>query len=554
MKVPFTITFFPAGISFEGDPAKTLLSLARENGLWVESACGGAGTCRSCLVRIKGSSLPRPTEGEQEDLSVEELASGWRRSCQTRVVANCSVSLGSSAVKPYQSRQEKDGEKIPFSGQPFLVQDKVLQCWVDSKGTPYGGLVLHPPLGLAFDLGTTNISVMLIDLSTGDILKEKGMTNPQVYFGADVISRITYAMKSNECSQKMQSVVVDALQQLADDVSDQHSDQVCAVAVAGNTVMHHALYGFPLENLASAPYFPVEIAAMEGDSNNIGLSLSATANLYTPPNIAGFIGGDHVAALAEILSTSPPDCWAMIDIGTNTEIALYVNGKIYSASCASGPAFEGGHVSCGMRASTGAIEKVLLEGDRLSVFSIDSETPIGICGSGIISITANLCRNQLINKRGRLQLESTHIRERNGKREFVLYDQKEQRLPVVFTQQDIRSVQLAKGAIMTGLTLLMARAGIVEDNLKSLYVAGTFGIFIEIVDAIEIGMLPDISQDRILQIGNAAQRGISRLLTSHKTRQEVNELTNSIEYVELALVPEFQRTFIRCNQFQESSS
>ncbi len=543
------ITFLPAGISVETDPGRTLMALARDNGLWLESACGGSGRCRSCLVKISDGSAPEPSASEKRDLSEGELQQGWRRSCSTIMTRACTVLLPSHNQNPEKSHQEQSTSDMTAPMDLLVSWDQQLQGWVDVNGRVYSNKKTAP-LGIALDLGTTNLSMMLIDLATGMIIGKSGLTNPQVYYGADVISRMDFAKSQEDGIFQLQDAVVSAIDKMARALAGDRQEDISVIAVAGNTVMHHLLHGLSIENLACAPYTPEVTRSLEIPAEKLGLHFAPDATIYTPPNVAGFVGGDHIAALSDVMSKTRESCWAMIDIGTNSEIALYLDGKIYSASCASGPALEGGHISCGMRAKAGAIEHVLLQNKSLSLSTIDDQQPIGLCGSGIISITANLSRNGLIDKRGRLQLKSAHIRETASSREFVLYDQQQESLPVVFSQRDVRAVQLAKGAIMTGLSLLLEKAGIEAGQLEALYIAGTFGAFIDLDEAIDIGMLPDMERSKIHQIGNAAQHGIARMLNSHLLRKGFETLAQNIEYVELASQPGFQKTFIRCNQFQ----
>ena len=264
-------------------------------------------------------------------------------------------------------------------------------------------------------------------------------------------------------------------------------EMVAEVAVVGNSVMQHLLLGLPLRTLVHAPFRPHTLEAVDIRAAELGLSLAPGAWLHFGPNVAGFVGSDHVAALLETLTDPPPGRWALLDIGTNTEISLFAKGGFTSVSCASGPAFEGGMLSCGMRAAPGAVERVYLNGE-LRLDTIEHAAPIGICGSGVLSVLSELRRAGALNGRGRMLEAHPRVRTRGHHLEFVLAEESETgALPVVFTQDDVRAVQLAKAAIRAGLDLLLSELGVPEDELDQLIVAGAFGKYLDIDEAVNIG-------------------------------------------------------------------
>jgi uncharacterized 2Fe-2S/4Fe-4S cluster protein (DUF4445 family) len=305
--------------------------------------------------------------------------------------------------------------------------------------------------------------------------------------------------------------------------------------------MQHLLLGLPLGGLVRAPFQPAGVEPSDLAAAELGLPFAASSRLYVGPNIGGFIGSDHVAALLEALVDPPAGIWALLDIGTNTEISLFHDGRLTSTSCASGPAFEGGALSCGMRAAPGAVERVR-DG---AIVTIDGADPIGICGSGVLSLVAELKRTGTADARGRLQPGRPGIRERAGRREFVVADEAATGgLPVVFTQDDLRAVQLAKAAIRAGLTLLLAEAGLAAGDLDRILVAGAFGRFIDIADAVDIGLLPRLPADRFVQVGNVAAAGVRRLVACRAARRRADRLASEARCLDLASRPDFQKTFI----------
>ena len=543
MADPITVTFEPSGIVVSTDGHTALLPLARAAGVAIESSCGGRGICRTCAVWIEAETLPRPRGPDRDGSFTEaELAAGWRRACRTIPESDCTVHVPVRSAGGVISRGKEVGaETVPIA-EPVLVRGDAPGLW-RRGGETVGPVAGNTALGLAVDLGTTNIAAALVDMETGRVLASGARVNPQVAFGGDVIARLSYALRGEVERRQLQQVAVGAIQTLASELTGDVARNIAEVAVVGNTVMQHLLLALPVASLSRAPYEPAILAPVERHAEEIGLVVAPGAFVYVAPSIAGFVGGDHVAALTEVLAHPPQGRWAMLDIGTNTEIALSTDDGITSVSCASGPAFEGGKLSCGMRAAPGAVERIGLN-ERAEVSTIGGGTPIGICGSGVLSVVAALRRAELVSRRGRLAIKAPLVRDRAGTREFVLWEDNSGGLPVVFTQADMRNVQLAKSAIRTGLDILLENAGIVAEDLDRLMVAGAFGSFIDIEDAVDIGLLPDLPRDRIVKIGNAAGAGARRLLVCLEKRRETAALAAHARYLELATHESFETCFI----------
>jgi uncharacterized 2Fe-2S/4Fe-4S cluster protein (DUF4445 family) len=259
------------------------------------------------------------------------------------------------------------------------------------------------------------------------------------------------------------------------------------------------------------------------------------------PNIAGYVGADHVAMLLATRISRADKTALAIDIGTNTEICLNHRGKLTSVSCASGPAFEGAHIKFGMRAAPGAIEHMRLEGEHLEIQTIGAEAPIGICGSGLLDIVAQLRLNNVLDRNGRLG-DHSRVRTRNGAAEFVLAKRSEQN-DVVLTQKDVRELQLAKAAIRLGIQALVEAEGLTENDIEQVIIAGAFGTFIDVESAITIGMLPPLPLERFKQVGNAAGTGARLALISLSQRAEARQIALRDGYLELAAIPNFNRKF-----------
>ena len=550
----FVVTFLPSGQRIACTVGDNLLEAARRHGVRIAADCGGRGRCRSCSVRIEGA-VTEAVAAIPGGFTAEEAAAGWHRACQVRLAGPCTVHVPARTSASAVSLGQDDGPALVPIQVPVLVPCERKGYW--SRGAELVGPVAgEDALGLAVDLGTTNIAAALVDMSSGRVVATGAIANPQSVYGADVVSRLTQAVRNPSLGREMQRAAVEAIANLAGRLADDNVQSIAEVAVVGNSVMQHLLLGFPLETLATSPYRPHTLADSNLLCSDLGFQFAPGAWLHFGPDIASFIGSDHVAALLEIMVDPPPGRWLLIDIGTNTEISLYDGVQLRSASCASGPAFEGGVLSCGIRAVPGAVTGVHIEDEKVSLQTIDQAEPLGICGSGVISLLSELLRCGAINARGRLALAYPGVREREQHREFVLTRQstadqnptdriKIGALPLVFTQEDVRAVQLAKAAIRTGLDLLLAETGIAEDAVDRFVIAGAFGKFLDVRAALAIGLFPPVPGSRIVQVGNAAGAGVRRILVCANARAKARALAHESHYLELATHPGFHHTFAR---------
>jgi Uncharacterized metal-binding protein len=381
-------------------------------------------------------------------------------------------------------------------------------------------------------------------METGKTLASKGLMNPQISYGEDVISRIVASAKSEENALKLQTLLTEALNQLAADlcaeIKADLTDIVEAVVV-GNTAIHHLFLGLPVKQLGLAPYVPAVRSSMNIKARELGLKIASGAYVHLLPNIAGYVGADHVAVLLATRIAEADKTTLVIDIGTNTEICLNHRGHMTSVSCASGPAFEGAHIKFGMRAAPGAIEHVRLSSDRLEIQTIAGEAPVGICGSGLLDIVAQLRLNAILDRSGKMQAHSL-IRTQNGTAEFVLAEREGQE-PITISQKDVRELQLAKAAIRLGIQALVTAEGITENDIEQVIIAGAFGTYINVESAITIGMLPPLPIERFKQVGNAAGTGARLALISQSQRARAEQIAGQDGYIELAAVPNFSRKF-----------
>ena len=603
----FTVTFNPPGKRVTSRPGETLLDCARRAGILITSVCGGRGLCKTCVIRVAEGPVDVPSDADVEYFSKRELEQNWRRACQTFLAGDCTVEVsarsqaaptrtqvvsedvyvqpdpvvrairgsvpGGTLTEPAgddQRLKQTLNSKWPGAGHTidFLIQKDMPSVLRENGGkvdavSRFGEIIgllpsrKGPLLGLAVDLGTTNVGVWLVDLRNGKTLKTMGFENPQGIHGADVITRLGYARQSADTLAQVQKLVIDSLNEAARELTEERGltpELITDVVVAGNTAMHHLFIGLPVDYLSVVPFIPAVSGPVDIKARELGLKVMPGAYVHMLPNIAGFVGGDHTAVLLAIASGQEQQTVVALDIGTNTEISLIHKGKLSSVSCPSGPALEGGHIRAGMRSAPGAIESVQIRGDKVVLKTIDNKPPVGICGSGVLDIVAQLHLAGVTTATGMMRTGHPRVRKPSGKRdlEFVLVSEQESGgEAVVFTQSDVRSVQLAKGAILAGIRILLEDAGLAEEQLDQVIIAGAFGNYIDIESSIVIGMLPDLPLDRYAQIGNAAGIGAKLALVSHSHRSEAETIATNSHYIELSGSKRFNKLFMHSMQFPD---
>ena len=591
------IEFQPVGRRGPCLARETLLDCARRLGIELVSLCGGMGKCRGCKIRVMEGRFSEVNPAEQKTFTKEELESGWRLACQTYPQSDCRVYVPPESLST-QQRIQVEGRDVdvpldpsirsiackiepPSLAKPAADAENLLEKIrapgpIDLDVHVLKGLstrlrewnwnltahirsreliAVSPPnsrpIGLAVDLGSTKIAGFLIDLETGKRLVSQGIMNPQISKGEDIIARINFAIRSLDGRALMADLAREGLMKLAENLCAEagaETGDILDAVIVGNTAMHHLMLGLPVRQLAISPFVPAVRGDLNVKARDIGLDFAPGAYVYLPPNIAGFVGADHVAALTATAGEWGHGNRMVIDIGTNTEISLIARGKISSVSCPSGPTFEGYHIRDGMRASPGAIEKIYLGSEGIRYKTIDDAEPIGICGSGILDAVSQLYLAGVLDRGGRM-LEGSHSRvvKKNGRLEFILVPQKENRRgpEISITQKDVREVQLGKAAIQAAIEILMEVEGISPKEIDKVIIAGAFGSYIDISNAIAIGMLPSLPLSRFHQVGNAAGIGARLFLLSSTKRKAVGDLLSRIKYLELASTPEFSKAFTR---------
>ncbi|MEM2143272.1 MAG: ASKHA domain-containing protein [Candidatus Thorarchaeota archaeon] len=502
----------------------TLLEVLRRNGILVESVCGGRGRCGKCLVVT--TPAPPPSLTDRSHLNPEDVARGVRLACQHFVTDGLVVRIAS-----------RDGH-LPLLEPGVRLTPRVYDRPWESD------------IGIAIDVGTTTVSYYIVGLPSGNLLCEASHVNPQVSFGTDVIARIEYASDHEDGVQVLREVLLrsidHAIHRICDSVQSS-CDQIRRVSVVGNTAMTHILLGLDLRPLGRAPYSPVSVSSRELSAAELGLSSCPEARVYTAPMVAGFVGGDTVGFVMAQSIDQHDGVVLGIDIGTNTEIVLGGRDGLWCCSAAAGPAFEGATISRGMRAEPGAISHVSIndpDGAPLLEVIGDEQTPRGLCGSGILDLVAEMTRAGIVDCSGSL-VRSRRVIDVGPYGRAYLVHQDDRGHSLLFTQDDVRQVQLAKAAIAAGAATLMRTHGISPSQLDVVYIAGAFGSHLSPTSALTIGMLPPVSADRVISVGNAAGVGARSLLLSAEARRRASRIARAMVYTELVRTPIFRDLFLQ---------
>ncbi|MBW8001899.1 MAG: DUF4445 domain-containing protein [Planctomycetes bacterium] len=508
----FNITFEPDGKQISIHASATVLEAASQAGIILNTTCGGQGTCEKCSVIIEPD--------KQKVLA-----------CQHVIESDLTVTV------PQTSRFFE--QKILTHG--IDIPENILSNVPDKTKNLFG---------VAVDIGTTTVVAKLIDLSDGKIIDTKADLNPQIKFGDDCISRINHAVDESNLAE-LQKIIIDCINTLIKKLCKQASIKshlIYEVCIVGNTTMNHIFLKLPVAQLGQAPYKPHNLDAVDVCPDEIGLKINPKGNIHVAANIAGFVGSDITAVALAAEIDAATDMTLIVDIGTNGELLLGNKEKIYAASCAAGPAFEGARIIHGSRATDGAIEAVVMNDDDIDIDVIGNSAPRSLCGSGLIDAVAVILDLGVIDSTGRF-VEPDKLKEKLPPAIFSRITTHDNQpafklaKKVLLTQADIRQTQLAKAAIRTGITLLLNKVNCDDSAIKQVMLAGAFGNYIRKTSALRIGLLPNVLPEYIHFIGNAAASGAQMILLSNHSRKNASDLAKKIEYVEIAHEKTFNDTF-----------
>lgn len=596
--------FFEEGVNFR--------DAALELGLIIESSCAGIGTCAKCKVIIQEGASP-PTKVEELLLTPKQIAKGTRLSCQallrgdsvcvipqeSQLFGDQIITKGAKGAFSLDPDIRKLFVKLapPHLGEKYFDFERLLAALQDScdEKIQYDFqltkniaallrnndfevtavldqnkmLSVEPGntsdllFGVAIDIGTTSIAAKLLNLNSGETVAVTSALNPQRAYGADVISRINYVVEHKgglELQHRLVAKEINTLiAKLCADAKIQ-AENIYKIVVAGNTVMQHFLLNIDPRNLAYTPYTPVFQGPLTIRATEIGIKINENGVLYAIPNLACFVGSDITAVLTVLDLEEKDHIQLVVDIGTNGEIVLGSKNKLLCTSSPAGPAWEGAYIAWGMRAARGAIERAEIVGDDLEFRTIGGADPIGICGSGLLDLVCEFLRKNIIDKTGRIlsaedvnssvgsKLKSRIISHENGSNHLAIARVDEDK-HIMLMQKDIREVQLAKSTIAAGIKILMKELQIEAEDIANIYIAGAFGNHVRGKDAIDVGLIPKIPEEKIKFIGNAALSGAEAVLLSRQARKKAEHIAGIIDYVEISDRSDFQEHFVGSMHF-----
>ncbi|MBW7934202.1 MAG: DUF4445 domain-containing protein [Gemmatimonadaceae bacterium] len=540
----FRIRFLPEDRVTVADGPVDLFLAAAQSDIWTEQPCGARTACGKCRVRVTSGDAA-VTSADTRLLSTAELAEGWRLGCQLTLANDVTVTI------PPQTRStaaKSFGDDKLFAGGI----EPTFPTHVRSEAE--GGAVY----GVAVDIGSTSLAAALVDLATGRVRGTTSRVNPQVRFGADVISRIHFAQEHPDGNEQLHRSVASAIGEMVSDLAQQGAvaaDQIVAVACAGNATMTHAAVGADITPLGQAPYRGAFTNEVTLPASEFGWTAHPEAVALFLPMVGHHIGGDTVGA---VLATGldQADGWQLlIDLGTNTEVVLGSRRGLLATSTAAGPAFEGANIEYGMRAAPGAIDRVrALANGRLVAGTVANQPARGICGSGLIDAVAELHRAGVIADSGYLRSVAeceaagvhpalirriTDVPGESGAKRRVRFDG-----DVMLSAQDVRQLQLVKGSIAAGIALVLQHAGVHAGDLEAIHIAGTFGSFVRKESVQGVGLVPAIDPERVHFVGNAAGVGARLVLVDARQRTRAQRIAEHCTYLELAGHPDYQDAFV----------
>ena len=606
------LTLFPAGRTLQVDPGVTILAAAHAAGVDIEATCGGRGRCTSCRVKFAAGIVPPPTIMDELQLGDALVREGYRLSCQCRVTdpitvhasppvddqsfqilgaerpslpvridAGVTKTLVHVSLPTEEHHQTSDLEALlavvggtPSNCAPDVVRtlpQALREHGGEATVASFGSRILSVEpgdthllaFGLAVDVGTTSVVTSLMELASGEQLASVSSLNPQAVFGGDLMSRIAFAQFDAGNLRKLQTRIIGLL--------NQHIEQVCRdsgvlakwiykVAIVGNTCMHHMLLGIDPSYVGLAPYAPVMRHPLTLAARELYLKVNPEARVCLLPIVAGFVGADAVGVALATRMDESSEIRIAVDIGTNGEVLLGSREHLWGCSAPAGPALEGAQIRHGMRAALGAIDRVSFDGRDLSLHTIGEAAAQGICGSGLIDAIAVLLDASVIDWTGLIDLDhldrlplalAARVIKRGDERAVILAHPGEHGATqeLLLTQDDVRQVQLCKGAIASGAAMLQRIAGVPEDKVAELMLAGGFGNYLSIASAIRIGLIPAVPESKVRYVGNAALLGAQLALLSETERQHAEQIARHIEHVSLAAHPDFQDVFVDCMNF-----
>lgn len=506
-------------VVFEGKEDISLLEQLRENDIYISAACGGKGKCGKCKVQMTAGAT-EITDADRQFFTEEELKSGWRLACLVFPKTDCTLVVFSDDESEFEVvAQHEENEKADIR-----------------KEDGYD---------IGIDIGTTTIAIELVGRTSGQVLHTVTTINRQRAFGADVISRIQASNDGQKeaLKESIRKDLYEGMKRLVEE-SGAQAERIGKVVIAGNTTMGHLLMGYSCETLGVYPFTPVNIGTITSSFHEMfeeqqqaddSQALKLEAEIILLPGISTYVGADISSGMLVCDFDKLEKPCLLIDLGTNGEMAIGNKDKMLVTSTAAGPAFEGGNISCGMGSVPGAICKVNITDGEVSVETIGEKAPIGLCGTGVIETVCELVKEELVDETG--MLEEDYFDDGFELAKTPDGD------PIVFTQKDVREIQLAKSAVRAGVETLMKRYGVTYDEVDKVFLAGGFGYKIDLEKTIGIGMLPEEFREKTTAIGNSSLAGTIQYLTDPDAKERLEKIVALSEEVELSSDKDFNNFY-----------
>ena len=623
------ICFTPSGLKRKGKNGETLLKVAQDAGVALRSLCGGYGQCHQCWVEVsegkhskfgvecKPENVSGVTTLERQLIADNPIYKGKRLACQTCVKGDLVIDVPeesqehkayiskknakqdyslSSAISIFNCNLEESNlDKNPSATENLLLQLKKqgVNAKVDfnllgdlqgliskTKGEltvavrdnnkvvaiyPQGELQV---IGAAIDIGSTTLALYVYDLQNGRLNYESSAMNPQIRYGEDLMSRVSYVMMNKDGENKLAQAVRNKITEMlhnACEILELQLDKLLEIIIVGNPIMHHIFFGISPVELGQAPFTVATRGWLDVDAQKLGLDLYPNTRISSLPLIAGHVGADTAAAYLSQMDIMHSQTTLLVDIGTNAEIMLAKEGKVYATSSPTGPAFEGAEISSGVRATYGAIERVRIDKETLNIcykvigcdfwsdepnFELANVKPIGICGSGIIEAIVSFAETGIIDQSGLFvdSIASDRFSKSGNTVRFLLVDQGEQ--SIFIEQVDIRSIQLAKAALSAGVSILMDYLHC--TNFDQILLAGAFGAHLDARYVALLDIIPTSTEDKIISVGNAAGIGASAALLDVNKRKNIIDAVDNVVKIETATESKFQQYFVDAMKFSVS--
>ncbi|WP_455539292.1 ASKHA domain-containing protein [Terrisporobacter sp.] len=574
---------------------ENLLEVLRKNKIEINNNCGAKEKCGKCKVKILSKNHHIITDSDKKYLSKEEIAHGIRLSCMINLRDDIEIELINNNDDIHILEDSECGNFILNSrikkkyiemNKPSLIDQRddfkrlkdtlnMQDLQIDMKNlqrltnileennykitvTTYQNKIIHIQgkdrtkynYGIALNLGSTTIVMYLMDLNNGKIISLLSKVNNQRVYGSDVISRVNYTMENKDGLDKLNNTIINQINEMIDTLATTNNinkDEIYNLVVVGNTVMIHLFMKIPCKNITLSPFIPTFTEKMVIKATDLKININGIISL--PECTSAYMGNDISAGILSSKLYFNEKYSLLLSMGTDGEILLGNKDKIFTCSTAAGPVFEGANIKYGIGGVSGAISKVDLSKDNIFE-TINDKLPCGICGSGVLDITSELLKHEIIDETGRInnkeEIENKFLRdkinEENNVREFVLY--KDENKKISFTQRDLHEVQLAKAAICAGIKVLLKEGNISYEQIENVYISGSFGNYMDINSTVNIGMIPLELKDKVKYIGNCAGKGAINYLVNQDSEEYITNFINRCEYIELSKSKDFQALYM----------